>query len=147
MKIISIILILFSSQKVSYCLSYDKTLLKKCWVTFISGFRQDHNCLKPNTHCSPDLGLCECDSDYPISVQKLGNCLDYRKLGEVCLIGEQCSQTNKTICLGGRHIDSLSETEVKYYYQRRDYHKNFYGVCRCRGGYRQEGDNCYSVIT
>ena len=139
MKIISIILLLILSEEVSYSLSSNKTLPKSCWISFVG----TTNCYTPGTHCNSELGLCECDSEYPIPVPKTGYCLDYRSSGQICLTGEQCSLSENSICFGGKQIDSITENQIRLYFRWRDTNPKEYGHCRCKQGYKQMGLHCY----
>ena len=137
MRVQSIILLLISSQEVSYSLSSNKTLPnKKCGISSSDSL----DCNNPGIHCNKDLGVCECDSQYPIPLGKIGFCLDYRKPEEECLTEEQCSQEN-SFCFGGKQIESITENDVRNYFNGRD----IPGKCRCKIDYLLISNKCLSI--
>ena len=144
MKIISIILLLISSKQVIYCLSSNKTFLnKKCRINSSNPLY-----CNPGTHCNIKLGFCECHSDYPIPVPKTGFCLDYRNLGEGCLLDEQCSRMGDRICSESKQIDSMTENDIRLHFELRDDNiiALLNGKCQCKPGYRQVNGICYQIL-
>ena len=115
MKIISFTLLLIVSQDVSQCL--------------VSHGLSDTKSLR-QTGCR--------SSEILITVEKIGFCFDYKRLGEECLIKEQCSQIENTICFGGKQIESLTESQIM------DYYRGVTGVCQCENGYKQIGPKCFT---
>ena len=140
MKIISITLLLILSQKVSYSESFNRTLPKNCG--------NNEFCKTPSTHCNIELGVCQCSFEYPIPVPRIGYCLDYRRLGEKCVIDEQCRQKPNRICFGSKQIDSITERDVTVYFRRRKVHiydENLsINFCQCSLRHQQDilNDKC-----
>ena len=147
MKIIPIILLLILSQQLIDCLSANKTLRNPCIIS--------SECKTPGTHCNRELGVCECDIEYPIPVPKTGFCLDFRRLGEECLTDDQCTQIENGFCFGGKQIDlipanyiwdhPINVSNLWYTTTRSNPKERTPNGCRCKPGYRHVKDKCFKI--
>ena len=121
--------------KSSVVLSQSSLLLKRCDPKVVN------SCPVPSTICNKKLGLCECAPNYPISLDIVyplytsRQCLDYRSLGEECLISEQCKAVPNALCL------TSDGEELKESILRPRKLTKTKGQCRCRPGYTRNSRN------
>ena len=139
---ITFILIISLLEKVSHSFSVDKILPISCKISSSYG---RNRCPTPGTHCNKDLKFCECDDNYPIALPRSGFCLDFRSLGEECLIDDQCRQTENSFCFYPNQIDSITKDHVKEYFKWRDSPKKRFGHCKCKQDFKQVGHHCYRI--
>ena len=119
----------------SVVLSQSSLLLKRCDPKVVN------SCPVPSTICNKKLGLCECAPNYPIPrdivypLYTSRQCLDYRSLGEECLISKQCKAVPNALCL------TPDGEELKEYISILKKMTKTKGQCRCRPGYRRISRN------
>ena len=100
-----------------------------------------NSCPLPSTICNKKLELCECASDYPIPLYTARKCVNYRSLGEECLISKQCEAVPNALCL------TSDGKEIRENILRPRKSTKNKGHCRCRSGYRRSLTNACDLIS